>query len=91
MGVALTQRKEKRLAMQSRLALTALFAQLVVAATMVEFRLPPVWRSLHEAVGTLAWIILFRLAYVARPSARDAGVDREPVRSVALPVAGARA
>jgi heme a synthase len=91
MGVALTQRKEKRLAMQARLALTVLFAQLVVAATMVEFRLPPVWRSLHEAVGTLAWIILFRLAYVARRAARDAGVDREPVRSVVLPTAGVRA
>jgi heme A synthase len=90
-GVAFTQRKERRPAVQARFALTVLFAQLVVAATMVEFGLPPVWRSLHEAVGTLAWIVLFRLAYVAQRSARHAVVERDAVRSVAFPAAGARA
>jgi heme A synthase len=91
MGVAFTQRKERRPAMQARLALTVLFAQLVVAATMVAFSLPPLWRSLHEAVGTLAWIVLFRLAYVANRSARHAVLERDAARSVVLPTAGARA
>jgi heme A synthase len=91
MGVAFAQRKEKHMARQARMALTALFAQLIVAATMVQFRLPPVWRSLHEAVGTLAWIVLFRIAYLARRSARGAPVEREARQSVVLPAAGVRA
>ncbi|MDQ2890641.1 MAG: COX15/CtaA family protein [Gemmatimonadota bacterium] len=42
--------------------LTAIFGQIIVAAGMVELRLPPGWRSLHQAVGTLVWLALFTLA-----------------------------
>ena len=89
MGVAFTRRREPRLAAGARLALTAIFLQLVVAATMIEFALPPLWRSLHEAVGTLLWIVLFGLAYAAR---RAAG-SREPVpdqRGISVRAAEAR-
>jgi heme A synthase len=40
--------------------------QLVVAATMVLWHLPPVLRSLHEATGVSVWIAAFALAYLAR-------------------------
>ena len=69
MGVAFTRRREPRLAAGARLALTVIFAQLVVAATMIGLALPPLWRSLHEAVGTLVWVVLFGLAYAARRAA----------------------
>ena len=65
MGVVLTRRGELRLARGARLVLTLIFAQLIVAATMIAYQLPPLWRSLHEAVGTLVWIVTFALAYTA--------------------------
>lgn len=66
LGVVLTKRDERRLAVVARLVLTLIFAQLIVAATMIAYQLPAVWRSLHEAVGTLLWIVTFALAYMAR-------------------------
>ena len=53
----------------SRLAQSAValcLVQILVAAMMVELQLPAVWRSLHEAVGTLLWIVIFLFALVAR-------------------------
>lgn len=49
-------------------ALGAITLQLVVAAGMVELRLPPSWRSLHQAVGTLVWLSIFTFAALARYS-----------------------
>lgn len=72
LGVALTRRGEPRMALAARVVLTLIFAQIIVAATMIAFRLPPLWRSLHEAVGTLLWIVVFAVAYVARQQARSA-------------------
>ena len=66
LGVVLTQRGERRMAIGARIVLTLIFAQLVVAATMIAYQLPAAWRSLHEAVGTLLWIVAFGLAYTAR-------------------------
>lgn len=66
LGVALTKRGERRMAWGARVVLTLIFAQLIVAATMIAYQLPAVWRSLHEAVGTLLWITTFGLAYMAR-------------------------
>lgn len=66
LGVALTRRDERRMAAAARVVLTLIFAQIIVAATMIAFRLPPLWRSLHEAVGTLLWIAVFAFAYIAR-------------------------
>jgi heme A synthase len=69
MGVAFTRRGERKLAAGARVALTVIFAQLVVAATMIGLALPPLWRSLHEAIGTLTWVVLVALAYAARRAA----------------------
>jgi heme A synthase len=41
-------------------------AQVAIAAAMVELRLPPVLQSLHQAAGTLLWIVLFALVLLSR-------------------------
>ncbi|MEP6491464.1 MAG: COX15/CtaA family protein [bacterium] len=43
--------------------------QLVVASAMVLMHLPPVLRSLHEAIGVGIWLSCFVLAYLARRAA----------------------
>lgn len=47
-------------------ALVAVVLQLAVAAVLVESHLPPVWRSLHQGVGTLVWLSVFTYAALAR-------------------------
>jgi heme A synthase len=89
MGVAFTRRGERRLAAAARLALTLIFAQLVVAAVMIDLALPPLWRSLHEAIGTLLWIVLFGLAYAARRAA-GAGAAAPNESALHVRAAGAR-
>jgi heme A synthase len=90
LGVVLAKRKEARLAAFARVALTVIFVQLIVAATMIQFHLPRLWRSLHEALGTLLWIVLFAFAYVANRRASQR--ITAPNESVVLgPAAEARA
>jgi heme A synthase len=52
-----------RLAIASALGLVVL--QVIVAAGMVEMNLPPVMRSLHQAVGTATWIAVVAVAALA--------------------------
>jgi heme A synthase len=91
LGVALTRRGEPKMAALARVLLTLLFLQLLVAGAMVELELPAVWRSLHQAVGTLIWIVAFAFAYGAhrRSRALPAADTRTP--GVVTPVAEARA
>lgn len=49
-------------------ALGAIFLQIIIAAGMVEMHLPPSWRSLHQAVGTLVWLAIFTMAAIAKYS-----------------------
>lgn len=51
------------------LASAAVVVQLLVAAALVEMRLPPVLQSLHQAVGTLAWIAVVIWALLAHRAA----------------------
>lgn len=46
-------------------------AQIVIAASMVLFRLPAPLRSLHEAVGVAIWLSTFTLVYLARLARRS--------------------
>ena len=46
-------------------ALAVVVLQLLVAAAMVEMNLPPTFRSLHQAVGTLLWITVVALTALA--------------------------
>jgi heme A synthase len=53
-------------------ALALVILQLTVAASMVLLALPPVLRSLHEAVGVGVWLGTFVYAYLARAAASRA-------------------
>ena len=88
---ATSRRGERRMSSFARGALAVCLLQVVVAAVMVELRLPQVWRSLHEAAGTLLWIVIFLFALVARRVAL--GPAGAAVRAVAprVPALGAEA
>ena len=46
-------------------ALSVVLLQIVIAAVMVESNLPPTFRSLHQAAGTLLWICVVALTALA--------------------------
>jgi len=67
-GTTIGIRKRRESPAIGRAAWTALgivIAQVLVAAAMVEMALPPVLRSLHQAVGTALWICVVTLAALA--------------------------
>lgn len=53
-----------------KIAFGTALAQILVAAAMVEMGLPLHLRVLHQALGTLVWLVVFVLAAVARQPAR---------------------
>ena len=62
------------------IALGAVVLQILVAASLVEMRLPRPLQSLHQAVGTLVWIAVFIWAALAQ---RAAGSDPATLRESA--------
>ncbi len=54
----------------ARIALATALAQILVAAAMVESGLPLYLRVLHQALGTLVWLVVFVFAAVAREPER---------------------
>jgi heme a synthase len=70
--VGLTRRPDesRTVARAAHVALGLVVLQFTVAASMVLLRLPPVLRSLHEAVGVSVWLGTFTYAYLARIAAR---------------------
>jgi len=60
------------------MAFIAVVLQIAVAAVLVESHLPPVWRSLHQAMGTLVWLSVFTYAALARYAlpARESAAER---------------
>ena len=68
-GLVMAFRKREEPPIVRRAAVIALsfgVLQLLVAGAMIGMHLPPVLRSLHEAVGVSVWISTFILAYLAR-------------------------
>ena len=57
----------------TRDVLAVVIVQIGIAAALVEMFLPPVLQSLHQAVGTLAWISIVTLALLARQAAKPVG------------------
>ncbi|NUR18347.1 MAG: hypothetical protein HOQ12_02315, partial [Gemmatimonadaceae bacterium] len=51
------------------IALGTIVLQILVAASLVEMRLPPALQSLHQAVGTLVWIAIVVYAALAARAA----------------------
>jgi len=77
MGVAIGVTRRREAPLIVRAALTAfglVLVQLVVAAALVEMRLPALVRSLHQAVGTLVWVAVVMLAILSRRGALGVGV-----------------
>ncbi len=72
-----------------RVAFALICLQLVIAAGMVELKLPPALRSLHEADGIAIWLTLFALAWLARfPNAQETpapAAGRAPATPLAAP------
>jgi heme A synthase len=66
-AAALPKRNEPRVLVRSaRLAFTLAVLQVLIAAAMVEMRLPMVLQSLHQATGTLLWLSICVFAGLAR-------------------------
>jgi heme A synthase len=65
-GLARRRDESRVVAHAAYVALGLVLLQLTVAASMVLLRLPPVLRSLHEAVGVSVWLGTFTYAYLAR-------------------------
>ena len=75
MAIAVHRRGEARLITRAAaVAFAAVLAQIVVAAALVEMQLPPLFRSLHQAVGTLVWVAVVVLALLSRRGALGVGV-----------------
>jgi heme A synthase len=68
-GLAIGFRRRREPAVVRRAATIACslgVLQLLVAGAMIGLHLPPVLRSLHEAMGVSIWIAAFALAYLTR-------------------------
>ena len=73
--IAVRRRGESRLIIRAAaIAFGAVLAQIIVAAALVEMQLPPLFRSLHQAVGTLVWVAVVILALLSRRGAFGIGV-----------------
>src|SRR4029453_18691220 len=57
--IGVRRRGESPLIIRSAfVAFGAVVAQIIVAAALVEMQLPAIVRSLHQAVGTLVWVVV---------------------------------
>jgi len=73
--IAVRRRGEARLIIRAAaVAFAAVVVQVLIAAALVEMRLPWVLRSLHQAAGTLVWVAVVVLALLARRGALGVGV-----------------
>jgi cytochrome c oxidase assembly protein subunit 15 len=73
MVIALGRRRQREapvVVTAARVAFGFVVLQIIVAASMVLLTLPPVLRSLHEAVGVSVWLGTFTFAYLARRASR---------------------
>jgi heme a synthase len=72
MQAGVARRKEPRVIIRAaRIAFGAAILQILVAAAMIEMHFPPVFRSLHQAFGTLVWLSVVVLAIIALRAARN--------------------
>ena len=68
-AAAVARRREPTVIVRAaRVAFGSVLAQIVVAAAMVEMTLPAVLRSLHQTVGTFAWLAIVVLAILSAAS-----------------------
>ena len=66
-AILVTKRGERGPAVRAaQVAAGLVILQVVIAAAMVEMHLPPGLQSLHQAVGTLLWVVLVTCTVLAR-------------------------
>jgi heme A synthase len=70
-GLSRRREESRTVARAAQIALGLVMLQLTIAASMVLLTLPPVLRSLHEAVGVSVWFGTFSYAYLARLAAKN--------------------
>jgi heme A synthase len=81
---AVARRKEPPVVVRSaRFAFWTIIAQILIAAAMTEMRLPPLFRSLHQAAGTLVWLSVFIFAATALRAARAVTAPLDEQRAAA--------
>jgi heme A synthase len=66
LSTALARSGQRAILRGTSVALGLVLLQIGIAAALVELQLPALLRSLHQAVGTLVWVVLFGLAYSTR-------------------------
>lgn len=73
-GLAVSRRAGEARAVKraAKLAAGLVMTQVVVAAMMILWTLPPTLRVLHQAIGVAVWLALFTAAYLARVAGRRA-------------------
>jgi heme A synthase len=75
---AVARRKEPRVVIRAaRIAFGASILQILVAAAMIEMHFTPVFRSLHQAFGTLVWLSVVVLAIISLRAARNTAAQSE--------------
>jgi heme A synthase len=90
LATGVTRRRESRVIVRAAWAAFGIVVlQIVVAASLVELRLPPALQSLHQATGTLVWVAAFALAALARRGAAVTVVARTVSVSQPAGAAGA--
>jgi heme A synthase len=70
MGIA-KRRAPLAISRAARISFALVVPQVLVAAALVEMRLPRGLQSLHQAVGTLVWLSVFVFAMLARKGLRE--------------------
>jgi heme a synthase len=82
-AIVVSRRERGPAVRAAQIAGLLLVLQVLIAAALVELRLPPALQSLHQAVGTMLWVVLVASAALARPvlEPRAAG----PLRDTVLP------
>lgn len=86
LAIAVPRRKSEApvIRMLARASFATVLLQFIVAAALVEMHLPAVLRSLHEAVGTIAWVVIVAYAVLARRGVADAlATDDAPAPQLA--------
>jgi len=85
LGIAIAAGKRKEPLVVRRtawLTFGAAVVQVLVAAAMIEMHFPPVFRSLHQAFGTLVWLSVVSLTILSARAARATRAGAE-MRSAA--------
>jgi heme A synthase len=75
---AFARRKEPPVVVRAaRIAFGAAVLQVLIAAAMIEMHFPPVFRSLHQAFGTLLWLSVVVLAIITHRAAHNESMRAE--------------